>query len=240
MQLFEAHISLPKGQPLKAEEGSQGRKLIHQISSGISGGPHPPPDPAGYHHRVSNDRPFIPRVDTAVLGTRNGITGLHQLPLPPPNSSVFCPSPFLLPPSLPPQGSSQAPRTSCRRTEAEAALLGTGRSASIAGNNLSDFLEHHTSNDTSRPVHLHTDGLQAAVPSSCYWPSLGDAGQVSQGLSLQHPALPLIKPHTLWEAFLTLPGTKIQHFYPILAEPMTHKHSLSTYYSQGLSKLMIC
>lgn len=100
MQLFEAHISLPKGQPLKAEEGSQGRKLIHQISSGISGGPHPQPDPAGYHHRASNDRPFIPRVDPAVPGTRNGITGLHQLPLPPPNSSlcfVLLPSSFLLP-----------------------------------------------------------------------------------------------------------------------------------------------
>lgn len=80
MQLFEAHISLPKGQPLKAEEGSQGRKLIHQISSGISGGPHPQPDPAGYHHRASNDRPFIPRVDPAVPGTRNGITGLPLIP----------------------------------------------------------------------------------------------------------------------------------------------------------------
>lgn len=137
---------------------------------------------------------------------------------------VFRPSPFLSLSPLPPQGSSQAPGTSRRSTEAVAALLGGGGQVytSISSSNLS-YSEHHTGNDASWPVNLHADGLRAAVPSSCYWPRPGDAGQVSQRRSRQHPALRSNPARAGKASRLSQAPTSgsIERFYLILAEPVT-------------------
>lgn len=148
------------------------------------GGLHPQPDPARYHHQVSHNHPFIPIVNTDAPGT--GIRGLHQLPLPLPNSS--CVSSFSLPVSFSPTSPGVLPGPRDFPQKRLHCWVGEQVYTSISGSNLS-YLEHHTGNDASWPVNLRADGLRAAVPSSCYWPCPGDAGQVSQRRSRQHPAL---------------------------------------------------
>ena len=185
------------------------------------GGLHPQPDPARYHHQVSHHHPFIPIVNTDVPGT--GIRGLHQLPLP--NSS--CVSSFSLPVSFSPTspGVLPGPRDFPQKYRGSGCTAGWGGGqvyTSISSSNLS-YSEHHTGNDASWPVNLHADGLRAAVPSSCYWPRPGDAGQVSQRRSRQHPALRSNPARAGKASRLSQAPTSgsIERFYLILAEPVT-------------------
>lgn len=90
-------------------------------------------------------------------GTRNGIRGLHQLPLPLLNTSLcfgLLPSSLLLPCLCrgPPRPQGLLAEVQRQTLYCWAWGEGGGWSTSITSNNLSYFLEHHTGNDTSWPV----------------------------------------------------------------------------------------